>query len=392
MALSRSLVLVALALFAAPILHAQDLTIAFMELRKDKRYDTKRTYARYLTQALGRPYQGAEVALREIRYHGKEAGIEFRLERIQAPDIDGLRRALTAQYDKGTQFFVVDAKADVVTALSATADAMDALLFNISARENSLRQRECRANLLHIIPSHAMLMDALVQYLLSKKWRKALVLEGETDSDKLLTASFVRAAKRYGVKIQQKKTFVLSNDPRQRDQNNIALLTSGSTADVVFVSDSDGEFARNVPYQTLKPQLVAGTEGLAAAAWHWAWERHGAPQLEKRFEKKHKRPMKSVDWAAWLAVKVVADAVQYTKSGEFKQIRDYLFSDDVIIDAFKGNRASFRPWSGQLRQPILLITHNWVVARAPVKGFLHQINNLDTLGFDKRDSECSLAK
>lgn len=390
--LCYSLLLVVLTLHVAPVLHAKDLTIAFMELRKDKRYDKKHTYARYLTQALGRPYQGAEIALKEIRYHGKEAGIEFKLERIRARDIAELRQKLKAQYDKGTRFFILDAKADVVAALSEAADAMDVLLFNISARENSLRQKKCRTNLLHIIPSHAMLMDALVQYLVSKKWRKALVLEGETTGDKLLTKSLERAAKRYGVKIQQKKTFKLSNDPRHRDQNNIALLTSGSAADVVFVSDSNGEFARDVPYQTLKPQLVVGSEGLAAAAWHWAWERYGAPQLEKRFEKRHQRPMKSVDWAGWLAVKVVADAVQYTKSGDFKLIRDYLFSDKVIIDAFKGNRASFRHWSGQLRQPILLITHNWVVARAPVKGFLHRINNLDTLGFDQRDSECSLAK
>lgn len=237
--------LLLLTLQAVPVLHAQELTIAFMELDKDRRYDIKRTYARYLTQALGRPYQGAEIAMREIRYHGKEAGIEFKLERIRARDTAELRQLLQSQYDKGTRFFILDAKADVVAALSETASAMNLLLFNISARENSLRQDSCQASLLHIIPSHAMLMDALAQYLVSKKWRKVLVLEGETDSDKLLTASFERAAKRYGVKIQQKKTFILSNDPRQRDQNNIALLTAGSAADVVFVSDSDGEFARD---------------------------------------------------------------------------------------------------------------------------------------------------
>ena len=31
---------------------------------------------------------------------------------------------------------------------------------------------------------------------------------------------------------------------------------------------------------------------------------------------------------------------------------------------------------------------NWVVARAPLEGFLHATNNLETLGFDERDSGC----
>ncbi|MEA2079954.1 MAG: amino acid ABC transporter substrate-binding protein, partial [Pseudomonadota bacterium] len=55
---------------------------------------------------------------------------------------------------------------------------------------------------------------------------------------------------------------------------------------------------------------------------------------------------------------------------------------------FKGNWLAFRSWDHQLRQPLFLTTLNWVVARAPLEGFLHQTNNLDSLGFDKRDSKC----
>ena len=43
---------------------------------------------------------------------------------------------------------------------------------------------------------------------------------------------------------------------------------------------------------------------------------------------------------------------------------------------------------GGMRQPILIATHNAVIERAPLQGFLHQTNNLDTLGFDRRDSRC----
>ena len=60
----------------------------------------------------------------------------------------------------------------------------------------------------------------------------------------------------------------------------------------------------------------------------------------------------------------------------------------TALDGFKGNRLNFRPWNNQLRQPILLVTHNWVVERAPMKGFLHQTNNMDTLGFNETNSGC----
>jgi hypothetical protein len=43
-----------------------------------------------------------------------------------------------------------------------------------------------------------------------------------------------------------------------------------------------------------------------------------------------------------------------------------------------------------LRQSILLHTDNAVIARAPLEGFLHQKNNLDTLGVDAAESICRM--
>ena len=48
----------------------------------------------------------------------------------------------------------------------------------------------------------------------------------------------------------------------------------------------------------------------------------------------------------------------------------------------------YRPWDGQLRQPILLNTGNYAIAVAPIEGFLDPVNNLDTLGFDARETAC----
>ena len=111
------------------------------------------------------------------------------------------------------------------------------------------------------------------------------MLEGEHEDDGRSSRAFAQSAGKYGLNIVDTRTFKLGNDPRHRDRINVALLTEGDY-DAVFLADSVGEFGRYVPYQTLLPRPVVGSEGLRASAWHWTWERHGAPQLNQRFGKR----------------------------------------------------------------------------------------------------------
>ena len=367
---------------------AEVIRFGFLEVERDLRYDDKKTFFRTLSRPLGAPLAGAEVALREVRFVGQALGVSFELVRARGRDADTLMAALDQLAADGVRYFLVDAPAPLVAELALRTRDRALLLFNVSAADDVLRQAQCQPQLYHTLPNHAMQADALAQYLVASKWRNVLLLEGPLEQDKLIATAFEAAAKRFGLKIVEKRAFVLSNDPRQREQGNVGLLTAGGDHDVIYVADSDGEFARSVPYRTVRPRPVVGSEGLVAEAWHWAWPRHGAPQLTGRFEKAAKRHMASVDWAAWVAVKAVVESVVRTGNGEFDQIVAYLNSDALTIDGFKGNRLNFRPWDRQLRQPILIATHNAVVERAPIEGFLHQRNNLDTLGFDQRDSQC----
>lgn len=368
--------------------YADDFTIGYLQLEKDARYSKKQSFARYLLGSLGRPYAGAEVALKESKFHASGIGATFKLEQVKGKDHAALLTSLKEMHAKGVQFFLLDLPADAVHEIATATKGQNLILFNVSAREDRLRQEQCQAHLLHTIPNYAMLTDALAQYLVFRKWKEILVLSGQGADDLELNQSFKRSAKRYGLDIDEERPFALGNDPRQRDQNNISLLTADADYDVIFIADTQGEFARAVPYASIKPQLVVGAEGLAPVAWHWAWERHGAPQLENRFEDKANRPMRDADWAAWMAVKAIAEAVQRTQSRDFAVLSKHLYSEDLVLDGFKGNRLNFRPWDKQLRQPLLLATHNWVVERAPLDGFLHQTNNLDALGFDQPESKC----
>ncbi|TIP53339.1 MAG: branched-chain amino acid ABC transporter substrate-binding protein, partial [Mesorhizobium sp.] len=71
----------------------------------------------------------------------------------------------------GISFVVADLDAAQLLQASAAPGAQRMTLFNSRDPDDSLRQENCRRNVLHTIPSRAMLADALAQYLVWKGWQ-----------------------------------------------------------------------------------------------------------------------------------------------------------------------------------------------------------------------------
>jgi ABC transporter substrate binding protein (PQQ-dependent alcohol dehydrogenase system) len=101
--------------------------------------------------------------------------------------------------------------------------------------------------------------------------------------------------------------------------------------------------------------------------------------------------MESADWAAWLAVKMIVQSALRTQSADFAKQRAFILGDGSF-DGDKGLAVSVRPWDHQLRQAVLLAAPYEIVADAPIEGFLHRTNTLDTLGDDEAESPCRLNK
>ncbi|WP_274423706.1 ABC transporter substrate-binding protein [Chelativorans sp. YIM 93263] len=371
---------------------AETVTFGFLSLEGDPRYSESRLDMRLPAQPWGKPDQGAEVALRESRFVGSALGVEFDLESVVVAEPKEAASALDAFIEQEISFVLLDLPGELVAQLAQATAGRDVMLFNISAPDDALRQTACSENLLNIGPSRAMLSDALAQYLVRQDWRDVMVLKGEAPEDEAVFAAFERSAKRYGLNITEVRPFVLGSDPRERQRNNVALLTSDAEYDVLFIAEASGEFAREVPFRTQHPRPAVGAAGLTPNFWHWAWERHGAAQLNNRFERQAERFMTGYDWAAWIATKAVVEAVVRTETTEFGAVADYVRSEEIVLDGFKGYPLNFRPWNNQLRQPVFLTMPNWVVDRAPFEGFLHETNNLDTLGFDERETQCALSR
>ena len=261
-------------------------------------------------------------------------------------------------------------------------------VINISSKNNELRSFNCNKNLFHTIPSERMLTDSLAQYLSDKKWRKVLMLTGPLEIDKAKSASFIESAKQFGLKIVDNRSFLLGNDPRARDQNDLDFLTGSAKYDAVYISDTHGEFSYKVPFATHIPSTVLGSSGLTPRAWHWSYLRHGAPQVHGRFERMNKRRMTEEDWAAWVGMRAIAEALVRFKNNENFSFQDAFVSEEFKLDGSKGPVLNFRKWNRQLRQPIMLSTDNWVTSIAPLESFVHRVNNLDTIGIDSKTSKC----
>ncbi len=379
---------------ASPPQSQPHITIGFVEIEGDRRYEPIRGYERLVLKTREHPFAGAQVGIEEAKALTRVLKIDFALERITVKSADALAPAvLQAREARGIQFFIVDAPAEALKPLAAAVHGRDLLLFNATAPEDSLRREVCAREIVHTFPSLAMSMDTLAQYLVSRKWRDFFVLQGPTQDDAARTKVFEASAKKFGARIVANKQFKVGTDPREREQNNPALLTAGSRDyDVLFIADEAFEFARQVPYQTVRARPVVGAIDLEPLAWHWTWERYGAPQVNSRFQKlTNGRRMESADWAAWMAVKLVVKAAQGTRSADFKTQRDFILGGNTF-DGNKGLAVSVRPWDQQLRQAILLAAPYQVVASAPVEGFLHKTSALDTLGDDEGDSPCRLNK
>lgn len=129
---------------------------------------------------------------------------------------------------------------------------------------------------------------------------------------------------------------------------------------------------------------------MVPVTWHRVVEAWGAAQLQNRFRALAERDMNGDDYAAWAAVRSIGTAVTDLKVADASEIRDFLFTDKFQLAAFKGRSLSFRDWNGQLRQPIPLVHPRSLVAQAPFEGFLHPNTEMDTLGFDKPESQCRI--
>jgi ABC transporter substrate binding protein (PQQ-dependent alcohol dehydrogenase system) len=340
---------------------------------------------------------GAQAAINDNNTTGKFLDQHFTLDEVKLKEGEDPAAAAGALADRGVSIVLADLPADALLRAADAGRARGQVFLNVGAPDERLRENDCRANVIHIGPSRAMLADALAQYLAWKQWRRWFLVVGSHEPDKLYADALRRAATRFGAKIVGEKVFEDTGGSRRSDsgvvqvQRQIPVFTQQLPAyDVLVAADESEVFAGYLPYRTWDPRPVAGSAGLVPTSWDASNDQWGATQLQDRFMREFKRPMTALDMQAWTALRMIGESAAHKRVNDPKALLDYIKSPDFALAAFKGQKLTLRDWNLQLRQPILLTDGRTIVSVSPQEGFQHQFSELDTLGNDRSESKCKL--
>ncbi|QFG38521.1 amino acid/amide ABC transporter substrate-binding protein (HAAT family) [Paracoccus pantotrophus] len=338
-------------------------------------------------------FAGARLAIEDNDTTGRFMNQDF-----EALEVTATPETAAAEMDKlltaGIPFIVT--LADDAQTLALADQAGDgALVLNARARGDHLRGQDCRFNVIHAAPSHAMLADALAQFLMWKKWSNWFLIAGSHPEDVALADAYRRAATKFGARIVETRTYEDTGGSRRSDsghvqvQQQMPVFTQRAPAhDVLIAADENGVFADWLPYATWDPRPVAGSAGLVPRSWAPSLEAWGATQFQNRFEKLAGRPIREEDYQTWIALRMIGEAATRTQSTDPATLKEFMLSENFEVAGFKGQKLTIRDWDHQLRQPILLATDSVTASVSPQDQYLHQSSALDTLGFDRPETEC----
>jgi len=387
--LAAGLVLASLSVSAAASI---DIKIGY--LRGTER---KETLSLVEMPAKNNGFAGAQLATDDNNTTGKFLNQHFSLTDVRIGPRDDPAAAVGALADEGVSLAIADLPADALLKAADAGRSRGMVFFNAGAIDDSLREENCRANVIHTAPTRSMLADGLGQYLIWKRWPRWLLVVGSHKADQLYADALRRAARKFGAKIVQERVFKDTGGARRTDsgvaqiQRQIPVFTQQAPAyDVLVAADESEVFAAYLPYRTWDPRPVAGSAGLVPTSWDPTQDQWGAIQLQNRFTRKFSRGMTALDMQAWTAARMIGEAVQRTNSADTQTILKFIKGPDFALAAFKGQKLTVRDWNLQLRQPILLTDGRTIVSVSPQEGFLHQVSELDTLGYDRPETKCKL--
>ena len=210
---------------------------------------------------------GAELGVKDAKIVGRAIEVTFELLRETVPEGAAAADFVRELMQRENPWAIILDSTGVGRGerRQSHSGRMGSALFNIRHRSSDVRQKTCQTNLFHVIASDAMLTHSLTQYLKFVGWDEVLVLTSNSPTDLAREAqSFQTSAQKYGLTIADVRRFVQGNDPRQRDQNSVRLLTGGIDYDAVFVADETREFA--LVFCLTEPSArgpVLGAAGLA---------------------------------------------------------------------------------------------------------------------------------
>ena len=333
--------------------------------------------------------QGALLGLDEANALAVLFGKRLRLEAETAADGGAVGAAARKLVGQARAIALVGgAGPRVADALRDAAAAESVVFLNVAAPDDQLRQDRCARQVFHLLPSVAMFVDALGQWLAGRQ----RLVRWTLTSDGTARATEIEAAAR-----------------RTLGRHGGALVSPGDAADVMLLAldPANSREALARVRGAARPEALAGigwelpgglgaeeARGTWAVGWHPELEQFSGRELNTRFHRRFGVPLTEISWAAWAAVKLIGEALVRGNATSADRVVTFLESAPPF-DGHKGTALTFRSWDHQLRQPVYVIgprkRAEGAGGRSPF-AVLAQLPgpNLDSLGTGAGETRCRL--
>lgn len=322
--------------------------------------------------------QGAVMGEEEMSRNGALFGHQVTLFQANAPGAEAAARAARRMVAlDGVQVLIGGFSASEARALSLVAEETGALFFNIAATSDALRGT-CGAQTFHIEASAAMYLDALAGWYVRAGHRRWVILHGQ-DSEGMARLARARDSlsnRHWGAKIAatvpvEERNFAPALEAIAAEEPDAVLLLTDWYTQLDFLARYEAE-GLSAPVAAF-PEAATQTRsyysaamaaaphagaGHRAALWEPTLDAYGARELNARAAARWGRPLDSVGWAAFQAIKIAYDAAQFGGSAQGHAMAEWLAREGSVLDLHKGIGVSFRPWDHQLRQSLYLVDLN----------------------------------
>lgn len=321
--------------------------------------------------------KGLLMGIEETQKNAELFGHQINLLLSNAPSVASVKRAARRliEYD-GVSVLIGGFNTAEAAILSDVAQETGTLFLNIAATADHLRTH-CSLQTFHIESSAAMYLDAVAGWFVRAGHRKwFIVSQNDTEGhDRFARMQTALADRHWGGKIVGHASI----DPEGRDFEPALKAIRASKPDVVLVLTdwiSQLRFAARYDAEGLSipitgfPEAATQTRdfysklvqaaprtgaGHRASLWEPTLDAYGARELNARFAARWGRPMDSVAWSGFQAMKIAYDAAQFSGATDGKALARHLAQKTSVFDVHKGIGVSFRQWDHQMRQSLYLV-------------------------------------
>jgi hypothetical protein len=133
-------------------------------------------------------------------------------------------------------------------------------------------------------------------------------------------------------------------------------LTAGAKSGILLHTQPSRRTIRHVGSSEMAATLPPAPNGRRRVeVWHESLARFGGEQLNQRYRRRFDAPMDSDAWAAWIAVKIVAESSLRAHATTPDELAHALSDARMQFDGQKGRPLIFDPRTGELIQPLYIV-------------------------------------